>query len=63
MTILFDDGKTVVMQRRERPWLMLDTDGHPLHLATGCETCGAGNKNCRSYTVLTPLLPLGRTSA
>jgi hypothetical protein len=63
MTILFDDGMTVEMMRRERPWVMLDVDGFPLYLVTGCETCGAGNKNCRSYTVFTPLLPLGREPA
>ena len=63
MSIGFHDGQHVEVMRRERPWVMLDTEGHPLHLVTGCETCGAGNKNCRSYTVLTPLLPLGRAPA
>ena len=60
MTVTFHDGKQIQMMRRERPWVMLDTEGYPLHLVTGCETCGSENKNCRSYTVLTPLLPLGR---
>ena len=39
MTILFDDGMAVEVMRRERPWVMLDTDGYPLYLVTGCETC------------------------
>merc|ERR1712100_381289 len=56
MSIVFDDGMHITMLRRERPWLLLDADGHPLFLVTGCETCGDGNQNCRSYTVLTPLL-------
>ena len=60
MSITFHDGKQIQMMRRERPWLMLDMEGHPLHLVTGCETCESGNEKCRSYTVLTPLLPLGR---
>jgi hypothetical protein len=63
MMIEFDDGMRVDVLRRERPWLMLDTDGHPLFLLTGCETCGVEHTNCRSYTVLTPLLPLGRSPA
>ena len=63
MSITFADGMTVTVLRRERPWLMFDTEGHPLYLVTGCETCGAGQKNCRSYSVLTPLRPLGRTPA
>jgi len=60
MSVDFDDGVHVDMLRRERPWLMLDGHGHPMFLVTGCETCEAPEKNCRSYTVLTPLLPLGR---
>jgi len=63
----FDDGLSVTTGRRERPWLMLDTNGHPLFLVTGCESnCHVVNKQnvgCRSYTVMTPLLPLGRTPA
>jgi hypothetical protein len=27
MSIAFDDGQTVEVLRRERPWLMLDADG------------------------------------
>jgi hypothetical protein len=60
MSIQFDDGMTITMQRRERPWVMLDRNRHPLFLVTGCETCKQPAKDCRSYTVLTPLLPLGR---
>ena len=67
MSVPFDDNLAVEMLRRERPWLMLDTDGHPLHLVTGCEShCKVVNNTqtgCHSYTVLTPLLPLGRTPA
>lgn len=63
MSIQFDDGAEITMLRRERPWVMLDTDNHPLFLVTGCETCKEPGRNCRSYTVLTPLLPLGRTPA
>ena len=34
MEVQFDDGRSVKMMRRERPWLQLDEDGHPLYRST-----------------------------
>ena len=63
MSISYQDGMYQLVRRRERPWLMLDQNGNPLHLVTGCEACQPDHTACRSFTVLTPLLPLDRTPA
>jgi hypothetical protein len=63
MSIKFTDGKVVVVDRRERPSLVLDTNNNPLYLVTGVQTQAHDLSSCTSYTVFTELLPKGRRPA
>ena len=68
-TLRGDDGSgsahvntTTVVDRRERPFLVLDHNHMPLYLITGVQTDYNSHtpQGCRSYTVLTHIGPSGR---
>ena len=54
----FADGSAIKVGRRERPSLVFDEHGQPTHLITGVQTDKpSGPGVCRSYTVLTEVIP------
>ena len=57
-TVVYEGGTVVTFSRRERPELVLDSEGNPTHLITGVtETGGRGGQSDRSFTLVQPVLP------
>ena len=58
-TVVYEGGTVVTFSRRERPELVLDSEGNPTHLITGVteKTGGRGGQSDHSFTLVQPVLP------
>jgi hypothetical protein len=54
-TVVTTDGKVTVLQRRERPKLIFNTDKVPTHLFNGAILKDAAGVGSGTYTIVAPL--------